>query len=119
MEAFEVLIKSMSDGIRFDLYYRPVLIDNIRLTPADFEEFVERLRHTRQGVVVDYAGYLEPDPARKPEPNHNLSVTYQQLIETPNGVQLDIKLGQELAKGLFLEKESLQQFLEALKAKKG
>ncbi len=118
MEPFEVLIKSQSDGVRFDLYYRPVLIDNIRLSPSDFEEFVNRLRKTSQGIVVDYAGYLEPDPARKPKPNSALRVTYNQVIETPHGVQLDLKIGEEHVRGLFIEKDSLPKLVEALRAER-
>ena len=116
MEPFEVLIKTQSDGIRFDLYYRPVLIDNIRLSAANFEEFVTRLRRSPQGVVVDYAGYLEPDPSRKPQPNAALKITYHKLIETPHGIQLDLMIGEEAVRGLFIEKESLAKVLEALKA---
>jgi len=116
MEAFEVLIKSQSDGIRFDLYCRPVLIDNIRVSAPDFEEFIDRLRATPQGVVIDYAGYLEPDPERKPQPNHNLRITYTQVIETPQGVQLNLILGSEPVRGLFLSKEEFPNVLKALKA---
>lgn len=119
MEAFEVLIKTQSDGIRFDLYYRPVLIDNVRLSAADFEEFVDRLRRTPQGVVVDYAGYLEPDPTRKPKPNHNLRITYTNMIETSHGIQVDLKLGEELVRGLFLDKNEFPKVIGALEAARG
>ncbi len=118
MEPFEVLIKSQSYGVRFDLYYRPVLIDNIRLSPGDFEEFVDRLRHSPRGVVVDYAGYLEPDPSRKPKPNRGLKITYSRLVETARGVQLDLNLGEEEVKGLFVAKTDFGRLIEVLKAEK-
>ncbi len=118
MEAFEILIKTQSDGVRFDLYYRPVLIDNIRLSPADFQEFLERLRATPQGVVVDYAGYLEPDPARRPKPNQHLKISYLNFVETPHGVQFDLRVGSESINSLFLEKDKFDSVINALKAQK-
>jgi hypothetical protein len=117
MDAFEVLIKTQSDGVRFDLYYTPVLIDNIRLSPPDFQEFVDRLRATPQGVVVDYAGYLEPDPNRRPVPNQQLQITYTNLVETLHGVQFDLKVGAETINALFLEKDKFAGVINALKAK--
>ncbi|MDA8440845.1 MAG: hypothetical protein M0Z55_00500 [Peptococcaceae bacterium] len=118
MEAFEILIKSLSDGVRFDLYYRPVLIDNIRLSPSDFAEFVERMHQTPQGVVLDYAGYLEPDPERKPKPNRELTITYSNVIETAHGVQFDLQLAKESVKGLFTAKEVFPLITQALRATK-
>ncbi|HEX3014974.1 MAG TPA: hypothetical protein VHQ46_01095 [Desulfobacteria bacterium] len=116
MNRFEVLIKSMSDGVRFDLYHRPVLIDNIRLVPPDFEEFIDRLRRTPFGLKVDYAGYLEPDPARKPKPNAGLKITHGRVIESMDGIQFDLNIGGVPVKGLFVDKNHFAKVIEALQA---
>ena len=118
MEPFEVLIKTQRDGIRFDLYCRPVQIDNIRLEAPDFEEFMRRLHATPQGVVIDYAGYLEPDLNNLPTANENLSISCRDLQETPHGMQFDLVVGEEKLKGLLVEKGLLEPVLLALQAKK-